>query len=187
MGDIKIELDYKNAPNTCANFVSLVNKGFYNGLTFHRIIKGFMESDSLQQAITALREDPEKHFAPFYELTKNRVYALLFSYVRDAGEAEDLLQETYITLLENLNRVKNQDKPLAYLYTTAKHLAIDALRKRKHPLELDKEETAEVIGFDDPQSDESPQLLEEIKALLKPFEFQVYVLHVLSDMLVVDG
>jgi peptidyl-prolyl cis-trans isomerase B (cyclophilin B) len=42
MGDIKIELDYKNAPNTCANFVSLVNKGFYNGLTFHRIIKGFM-------------------------------------------------------------------------------------------------------------------------------------------------
>jgi peptidyl-prolyl cis-trans isomerase B (cyclophilin B) len=41
-GDIKIELDYKDAPNTCANFVELVNKGFYNGLTFHRIIKGFM-------------------------------------------------------------------------------------------------------------------------------------------------
>jgi peptidyl-prolyl cis-trans isomerase B (cyclophilin B) len=41
-GDIKIELDYQNAPNTCANFVSLVNKGFYNGLTFHRVIKGFM-------------------------------------------------------------------------------------------------------------------------------------------------
>lgn len=42
LGDITIELDYKNAPNTCANFVDLVNKGFYNGLTFHRIIKGFM-------------------------------------------------------------------------------------------------------------------------------------------------
>jgi peptidyl-prolyl cis-trans isomerase B (cyclophilin B) len=41
-GDIKIELDYKDAPNTCANFVELVNKGFYNGLTFHRIIKNFM-------------------------------------------------------------------------------------------------------------------------------------------------
>lgn len=41
-GEVKIELDYDNAPNTCANFVDLVNKGFYNGLTFHRIIKGFM-------------------------------------------------------------------------------------------------------------------------------------------------
>lgn len=42
LGDIQIQLDYKAAPNTCANFVELVNKGFYNGLTFHRIIKGFM-------------------------------------------------------------------------------------------------------------------------------------------------
>ncbi|MCQ2799660.1 MAG: peptidylprolyl isomerase [Bacilli bacterium] len=41
-GDIKIELDYENAPNTCANFVYLVNKGFYDGLTFHRVIKNFM-------------------------------------------------------------------------------------------------------------------------------------------------
>jgi len=42
LGDIKLEMDYASAPNTCANFVSLVNQGFYNGLTFHRIIKGFM-------------------------------------------------------------------------------------------------------------------------------------------------
>ncbi|MBR5750727.1 MAG: peptidylprolyl isomerase [Bacilli bacterium] len=42
MGEIKIELDYKNAPISSANFVSLVNKGYYDGLTFHRIIKGFM-------------------------------------------------------------------------------------------------------------------------------------------------
>jgi len=41
-GQIKIELDYKNAPNTCANFVSLARYGFYKGLTFHRVIKGFM-------------------------------------------------------------------------------------------------------------------------------------------------
>ena len=41
-GKIKVELDYDNAINTCANFVSLARSGFYNGLTFHRIIRGFM-------------------------------------------------------------------------------------------------------------------------------------------------
>lgn len=41
-GEIKIELDRVNAPITCANFTSLVKSGFYDGLTFHRIIKGFM-------------------------------------------------------------------------------------------------------------------------------------------------
>ncbi len=39
---IKIELYPETAPITCENFVKLVNSGFYNGLTFHRIIPGFM-------------------------------------------------------------------------------------------------------------------------------------------------
>lgn len=41
-GVIKINLEDKYAPISFENFVSLANKGFYDGLTFHRIIKGFM-------------------------------------------------------------------------------------------------------------------------------------------------
>lgn len=42
-GDVmKAELYPEIAPNTVNNFISLVQKGFYNGLIFHRVIKGFM-------------------------------------------------------------------------------------------------------------------------------------------------
>jgi peptidyl-prolyl cis-trans isomerase B (cyclophilin B) len=41
-GEIKIELYPSVAPNTVKNFISLVQKGFYNGTTFHRVIPGFM-------------------------------------------------------------------------------------------------------------------------------------------------
>ena len=41
-GTIEVELYKDAAPITVDNFIKLVNKGFYNGLTFHRIIKGFM-------------------------------------------------------------------------------------------------------------------------------------------------
>lgn len=41
-GTIALELDADVAPITVENFAELVNKGFYNGLTFHRIISGFM-------------------------------------------------------------------------------------------------------------------------------------------------
>ena len=42
-GDIiKAELYPEIAPNTVNNFISLVKKGFYNGLNFHRVINGFM-------------------------------------------------------------------------------------------------------------------------------------------------
>ena len=41
-GTIKVELDADQAPITVTNFIKLVNDGFYNNLTFHRIIDGFM-------------------------------------------------------------------------------------------------------------------------------------------------
>lgn len=41
-GTIAVELDADAAPITVTNFVNLVKEGFYDGLTFHRIIKGFM-------------------------------------------------------------------------------------------------------------------------------------------------
>lgn len=41
-GVMKAELYPEIAPNTVNNFISLVNKGFYNGVIFHRVIPGFM-------------------------------------------------------------------------------------------------------------------------------------------------
>jgi len=41
-GDITIELYTDDAPKTVANFVKLAGEGFYDGIKFHRVIKGFM-------------------------------------------------------------------------------------------------------------------------------------------------
>lgn len=41
-GEIEIELKPDVAPKACENFVKLTEKGYYNGLIFHRVIKGFM-------------------------------------------------------------------------------------------------------------------------------------------------
>lgn len=41
-GNFKVELFEDKAPLTTKNFITLVNKGFYNGLIFHRVIDGFM-------------------------------------------------------------------------------------------------------------------------------------------------
>ncbi len=42
LGDIRIELFRDRAPKTAENFLTLARKGFYTGLTFHRVIPGFM-------------------------------------------------------------------------------------------------------------------------------------------------
>lgn len=51
-GDImKAELYPEIAPNTVNNFISLINKGFYDGLIFHRVISGFMIQGGCPQGI----------------------------------------------------------------------------------------------------------------------------------------
>lgn len=42
MGTIEVELFAKETPKTVENFVGLANKGYYNGVIFHRVIDGFM-------------------------------------------------------------------------------------------------------------------------------------------------
>ena len=61
-GDImKAELYPEIAPNTVRNFVSLVNKGYYDGLIFHRVIRGFMiQADVRTEPERAARDTTSK-------------------------------------------------------------------------------------------------------------------------------
>ena len=65
-GDImKAELYPEIAPNTVNNFVSLVKKGFYDGLIFHRVISGFMIQggcpDGTEWAVRDIRSKVSLH------------------------------------------------------------------------------------------------------------------------------
>jgi len=55
MGDMEIELYGKDAPKTVENFVGLANKGYYNGILFHRVVPGFVI-----QAGDPLSKDPAR-------------------------------------------------------------------------------------------------------------------------------
>jgi cyclophilin family peptidyl-prolyl cis-trans isomerase len=55
-GDIVVELFENEAPNTVANFISLVEKGFYDGTQFHRVLPGFVA-----QGGDPLSKDPVKY------------------------------------------------------------------------------------------------------------------------------
>ena len=52
-GTITVELDGNAAPITVENFIKLANEGFYDGLTFHRIIEGFMMQGGASSTKTA--------------------------------------------------------------------------------------------------------------------------------------
>ena len=66
-GELRIELDNEKAPLSVANFLSYVNKGFYDGTIFHRVISNFMvqgggfESDMKQKPTDATIQNEAKN------------------------------------------------------------------------------------------------------------------------------
>ncbi len=65
LGTILLELFPEVAPKTVKNFINLVQEGFYNGLTFHRIIEGFMiqGGDPLGTGVGGSKEKIEGEFS----------------------------------------------------------------------------------------------------------------------------
>jgi len=59
----------------------------------------------------------------------NAVYAIAFHVVRDFHRSEDIAQETFIRAWHNLGQIREVDKFGSWLYTTAKRISIDFLRK----------------------------------------------------------
>lgn len=74
VGPITVQLDRAKAPITVENFLKYVDKGFYNGLVFHRVIPGFMiQGGGMDDLNGTLSEKTEGAFPPIKNESKNRL------------------------------------------------------------------------------------------------------------------
>lgn len=77
-------------------------------------------------------------FRMLYDAVSGSVYAFAYSLVRNRHDAEDVLQETFLRIHAYAAAYRPQGKPLAWIFTIARHLAQDKRRERTHiqPLEV---------------------------------------------------
>lgn len=86
---------------------------------------------------TAYRELSERHIAGILNFA--------FRMLRDRQEAEDVTQETFLRLWKRAHDYQAKQKPSTWLYTIARNLCIDRLRK-KHPQGSDDEVAADSVS-----------------------------------------
>ena len=107
-GDLRIELDDEKAPVSVANFLSYVNKGFYDGTIFHRVIRNFMiqgggfESGMKQKPTDAPIKNEAKNGL------KNEKYSLAMA---RTGDPHSATGQFFINTTNNgfLNNAEAQD------------------------------------------------------------------------------
>ncbi|QQZ10219.1 RNA polymerase sigma factor SigX [Heyndrickxia vini] len=73
----------------------------------------------------------EKQFYEIYEKYHQNLFQFLFYMVKSREQAEDLIQEVYIRILKSYHQFENRSSEKTWIFSIAKHVAIDFFRKQK--------------------------------------------------------
>ncbi len=132
---------------------------------------------------TLVRQAQRGDRGAFDELVRrhrDRVYAVVLRLTRNPDDAEDALQETFISAYRGLGSFGSRARVSTWLYRIATNRALDVINRRKATTSLDAEEAPQVAaGSDDFEQAALRRALEQALARL-PEEFRVAV--VLSDV-----
>ena len=84
--------------------------------------------DDLDCQLVRIAAGEQTALAEFYDRTRPAVYAMAWSIVRNGQDAEDVMQDAYVQVWQNARRYQVQGKPMAWLMTITRNLALDCLR-----------------------------------------------------------
>lgn len=150
-----------------------------------RVILNDMGRDDLEGTVERCRTGDEDAWRALVSATTGPLYRLCASYARSAAEAEELTQEIYFRLWENLSRYQAGSNFMAWAWRVGKNLLIDAHRRRRREKEaawLDPEILDRLPGTDDPHKrTEKRERLRMIAAALRNIDVSLAELILMRD------
>ena len=115
-----------------------------------------------------------------YDAVGDQVYGFALSLVRHPQDAEDVLQETFVRIHAYAPQYRPQGKPLAWIFTIARHLALDKLRQRGRTQPLP--ESTDIIDLCDITNADHRLLLDSLLNHLSEEDRQILILHAVVGM-----
>ena len=99
---------------------------------------------SQEEMIEAMGDGDMEAFHLFYQDTARPVYSFILSLTRNPEEAEDVMQDTYLTVWTKAGSYVPQGKPLAWVFTIARNLCYMRFRDQKHEADIGLSDLSEM-------------------------------------------
>ena len=117
-----------------------------------------------------------------YEKTSKGVYAYALSLLKNAHDAEDVCQETFLSIYDKAGDYEPQGKPMAWIITVAKRHALTVLRKERGKSYIEEAEKANTEAFSRTENTEQRLLLQAATEVLNDDERQIVILKAVAGM-----
>ncbi len=134
-----------------------------------------------EDILAVARNDPDA-LRRLYEKTSKGVYAYALSLLKNAHDAEDVCQETFLSIYDKAGDYEPQGKPMAWIITVAKRHALTVLRKERGKSYIEEAEKANAEAFSRTENTEQRLLLQAATEVLNDDERQIVMLKAVAGM-----
>lgn len=140
------------------------------------------DGPQLEDLLGGIARGEQEALARLYEQTRGAVYGFALSYLKNAHDAQDVTQDTFVRIWDSAHQYRPQGTPMAWILTVTRNLALMQLRRSGRDQELDSE-VWDAIPTDAPGvTPEDRALLQTALARLSHRERQVVMLHAVAGL-----
>ena len=143
---------------------------------------GVEERRELDELLSGVAAGDREALAQLYRRTRTAVYGLALSYVKNAHDAQDVTQDTYVRVWDSAYQYKPQGSPMGWLLAVARSLALMKLRQGSRQEQLEDEEWDAIPAESPAVTPEDRQVLQQAMAALADEERQVVMLHAVTGL-----
>lgn len=115
-----------------------------------------------------------------YENTKNVIYGFALSIVQNVQEAEDVLQDTFVSIYFSAGNYNKMGKPMAWVLTIVRNLSLMKIRDRRKTMDIPEDEWSLFVADTAAVTSEDKLVLTAALKAITPEESQIVILHVVG-------
>ncbi len=137
---------------------------------------------TLESYIAKIAAGEKSAVSSLYEETKTAVYGFALSILKNVSDAEDVLQDTYVRIWSAAESYNPLGKPMAWVLTITKNLAMSTLRERSKTADITEESWMTFEAKSSTTSTEDRLALNAAMQVLSGEERQIIILHAISGL-----
>ena len=140
------------------------------------------ENRELERLLLEVAAGELEALAQLYERTRTAVYGLALSYVKNAHDAQDVTQDTFVRVWDSAHQYRPQGSPMGWLLTVCRNLALMKLRQGARHADLEEEEWDAIPAQQEGLSVEERELLQTALGQLEEQERRIVILHAVTGL-----